>query len=242
MNMQQDGTKTGRSTCEMPRIADPDPHALDAARAIQKAVASDIVILFGSRARGDHRENSDTDIMVVGNSSREGAAHLAARRYERDHNHALNIEIHLFTKEEFDRFRHSGQHVVGQAISQGVFMSDQRLDHNASYEDDYPPHWPGTWEKLELAWRRHERFNREVDRNEYDQEITGYIAGQAVENAIKALLSADFCTVNYRHNLPVMWEPLQGAPRPPPGQGMSGNRGRPHGTHLRHEHAHRGGQ
>ena len=94
-----------------------------------------MVILFGSRARGDHRGDSDTDVMVVGDSSREGAAHLAARRYERDHDHALSIELHRFTEEEFGRFRHSGQHVVGQAISQGVFMGDDRLNCNASYED-----------------------------------------------------------------------------------------------------------
>ena len=29
---------------------------------------------------------------------------------------------------------------------------------------------------------------------------------QAVENAIKALLSSENCTVIYRHNLPLMWE------------------------------------
>ena len=234
MAIQQDRRTTARPTCEMPETADPEPEALEAAKAIQEAVAPDMVILFGSRARGDHRENSDTDIMVVGSSSREGAAHLAARRYERDHNHALNIEIHLFTKEEFDRFRHSGQHVVGQAISQGVFVSDEseRLSYNASYEENYPPHWPGTKEKLELAWRRHERFNREVDRNQYDQEITGYIAEQAVENAIKA---------------PVVLRPLhsqlspqpasdvgalQGTSRPPAGQGVARDRRGPLGPHL----------
>ena len=43
----------------------PDPHAMEVARVIQEAVNPDLTILYGSRAVGDHREDSDLDIMVV---------------------------------------------------------------------------------------------------------------------------------------------------------------------------------
>ena len=38
-----------------------DRHNLDIARAVQETVQPDVVILFGSRAAGDHREDSDVD-------------------------------------------------------------------------------------------------------------------------------------------------------------------------------------
>ena len=43
----------------------PDPHAMEVARVIQEAVNPDLTILYGSRAVGDHHEDSDLDIMVV---------------------------------------------------------------------------------------------------------------------------------------------------------------------------------
>lgn len=43
----------------------PDPHAVKIADATQKAVAPSIVILHGSRARGDHRADCDLDLPIV---------------------------------------------------------------------------------------------------------------------------------------------------------------------------------
>ena len=40
----------------------PDRHALNVARAVQEEVAPTMVILFGSRATGRHREHSDVDL------------------------------------------------------------------------------------------------------------------------------------------------------------------------------------
>ena len=48
-----------------PQQGNPDAVGLAAAKAAQDAVAPDTVILFGSRARGDHRPDSDVDLMVV---------------------------------------------------------------------------------------------------------------------------------------------------------------------------------
>ena len=43
----------------------PDPKALGLAHLVQEAVSPDTVILFGSRARGDHRPDSDMDLMLI---------------------------------------------------------------------------------------------------------------------------------------------------------------------------------
>ena len=43
----------------------PDGHALNIAHAVQRAVAPDTVLLFGSRATGKHRADSDVDILII---------------------------------------------------------------------------------------------------------------------------------------------------------------------------------
>ena len=48
-----------------PKALKPCATALAAAQAAQDAVAPDTVILFGSRARGDHCPDSDIDLLVI---------------------------------------------------------------------------------------------------------------------------------------------------------------------------------
>ena len=75
----------------------PDPHALRIARAVQSSVKPDIVILFGSRAAGDHREDSDIDILVVTDGanrlSAETKASEAARTSMRENPPRLELAI-----------------------------------------------------------------------------------------------------------------------------------------------------
>ena len=47
------------------------------AKAVQDAIAPDTVILFGSRARGDHRSDSDVDLMVMANGNALSAMAIA---------------------------------------------------------------------------------------------------------------------------------------------------------------------
>ena len=43
----------------------PDAIGMAVARPAQEAASPNTVILFGSRARGDHSENSDVDLLIV---------------------------------------------------------------------------------------------------------------------------------------------------------------------------------
>ena len=42
-----------------------DRRALDVARKIHSMAESEQTILFGSRARGDHRPDSDVDVLII---------------------------------------------------------------------------------------------------------------------------------------------------------------------------------
>lgn len=61
------------------------------------------VILFGSRARGDHREDSDYDIMVIGKFTDtdivERTADLRLELWDFD----INYDLLVLTQQEFDR-------------------------------------------------------------------------------------------------------------------------------------------
>ena len=77
------------------RKGTPDAIGLAVARAAQEAARPAVVILFGSRARGDWREDSDVDLLVITEEAdgrfARGIAYGAARDYCRHHDLSLDI-------------------------------------------------------------------------------------------------------------------------------------------------------
>ena len=73
----------------------PDPHAIKIAQAIQKAVAPSMVILHGSRARGDHRPDSDLDLLIVSvpEADQNASAGQAAEAYMRSNPPPLDLDV-----------------------------------------------------------------------------------------------------------------------------------------------------
>ncbi|MBN8448816.1 MAG: nucleotidyltransferase domain-containing protein [Candidatus Accumulibacter sp.] len=82
----------------------------------------DTVILFGSRARGDARPDSDVDLLIVEpepfspqRSRRQETArlYLALRRL------AMRKDLLLYGRDEFERLKGSAHPVVGRALWEG---------------------------------------------------------------------------------------------------------------------------
>lgn len=85
-------------------------------------VAPETIILFGSRARGDARPDSDVDLLVVETepfSPQRSRRKEAARLYMALRGLALSKDILLYSREEFERFKNSPNHVVGRAHREG---------------------------------------------------------------------------------------------------------------------------
>jgi len=82
-------------------------------------MAPDRVILFGSRARGEHRARSDYDILVVAKRFRGvpwvERAFLVVRLWDLP----LDLEAICLTPEEFRR-RSSELSIIGEAVRLGV--------------------------------------------------------------------------------------------------------------------------
>ena len=179
-------------TAPTPIPSGPDPVALAAAEAAQQAVSPDTVILFGSRARGDHRPNSDLDLLIVcgddvvfpvARATRAVKAHFELNPPR------LDADVIPIRKDKFDYCRRAKNHVAGQAMRDGIIMGGENIDPNPAY-DDYPDNWPDVKERLQAAYRHLGTFTREIEHRDGEQEMYGFHAQQAIENAIKAWLSA----------------------------------------------------
>lgn len=85
-------------------------------------VAPETIILFGSRARGDARSDSDVDLLVVETepfSPQRSRRKEAARLYMALRNLGVSKDILLYSREEFERWKDSLNHVVGRAHREG---------------------------------------------------------------------------------------------------------------------------
>jgi len=193
----------------------PDLTGLAAAQAAQEAARPAVVILFGSRARGDWQEHSDIDLLVIAegkeNARRAAAAAQAGiDEWELQNRSGLHVDIIPLTRQQFERCRRAKQHIPGQADTCGVVMSGTPLPPPSGYADEYPDHWPATLNRFKNArgWLR--IYNERVDGNHWHPDIIGMAAQQAVENALKGVLSCLNAATGYSHQLLDTWQKLQG--------------------------------
>ena len=75
---------------------------------------NDVVFIYGSRAKGCERADSDCDVFVVG---REGLRKIAARVGEVANRIGLEVNPYVVTPEEFKRRVASGDHFLGDVMS-----------------------------------------------------------------------------------------------------------------------------
>lgn len=92
---------------------------------IVREVDPETVILFGSHARGDARPDSDVDLMVVEQEP------FSAQRSRRAEYARLSValrdfpfakDILLYSRDEFDYWKDSPNHVVGRAQQEGKVL------------------------------------------------------------------------------------------------------------------------
>jgi len=89
---------------------------------IVREVAPEAIILFGSRARGDAQPDSDVDLLVVETepfSPRRSRRKEVARLYMALRELAISKDILLYSRDEYDHWKHSLNHVAGRAHREG---------------------------------------------------------------------------------------------------------------------------
>lgn len=86
---------------------------------LEERLKPERVILFGSRARGDHRKTSDFDLLVVSKKFRGVLWVKRAPMVIRLWDIPLDIEPICLTPEEFRRRSHEPS-IVGEAVKSGL--------------------------------------------------------------------------------------------------------------------------
>lgn len=88
----------------------------------------DTVILFGSRARGNARADSDVDLLIV---EREPFTPQRSRRQETARLYlalrklAIPKDLLLYSRDEFERLKDSAHHIVGRAQREGKILHER---------------------------------------------------------------------------------------------------------------------
>ena len=125
-------TQTGQAR---PSGGAPDPVGLAAAREMQERLRPAEVILLGSRAAGDHRPDSDVDLMAVcpGEHAVREADRMLRQLLEGKYE-APVVNVVTITEDEFRRTAPLGQSYAGQAARHGVTPDGKSLDYRPERE------------------------------------------------------------------------------------------------------------
>ena len=179
--------------------AQPDPQAVAVANLLQKATGADCVVLFGSRARSDWTTDSDLDVMVLNDSMPDQATILetqatAAQIADYTFGRTVTVDVLFMTHHDFAQMSElTINHVAARARKEGIPMPRNPEDYSSMFNDDYEQN-----EQLE----HQERERRIADSNVhyrnmhglldlgFEDKDTAFLAQQAVENAMKGLISA----------------------------------------------------
>ena len=98
-------------------------------RAIVDEVDPEQVILFGSRARGDERKNSDVDLIVVEAEpfGPERSRHKElVRIYHALAGFRIPADVLVYSHDDVDYWRDSLNHVLARALREGKVLYERR--------------------------------------------------------------------------------------------------------------------
>lgn len=187
-----------------------DAKALQVAQLVRQRERPALVILFGSRARGDHDETrSDIDIMLVqavapGEADREAATTAAVTASKKTYGREVPVQLVWRTLDEFRHNRRYVNSLETRAVRDGVIMpKDPGRQGSSPYEDEqteYEYDWTAYDERLRYANAHLYSFTLLAENNAADLVI-GQQAQNALEHALKALLEAHDAPYRNTHDI-----------------------------------------
>lgn len=176
----------------------PDPKAVAVARSVLEKEGPDFAILFGSRARGDWREGSDIDLMLVtpeepSGETRQAASEAASITAAREYGQETPVQIVWRTLEQYRHNRRYWNSLETEALRDGVVMPRNNEEYNASnYEDEkteYQHDWSAYNERLRHAEIHLAGFAK-MEQTGYTDIEMGQKAQNLMEHSMKALIRA----------------------------------------------------
>lgn len=188
---------------EHPTHRPPDPKACAVARAVGEVVHPDQVILFGSRARGDFTPDSDIDLLIITDSGpvdqqtyqRTSAA--AHRKVEELYGGSIDVDLVRMSEGVFHYGRRARNHVAGQAVRDGFDANGDKV----TYDNPEPTNLPDIRQRIANAERYLSDLEILIENPRSSQELIGFTAQQALENALKGWISALDADYRNTHDL-----------------------------------------
>ena len=170
-----------------------DPKARAVAKAVYDALRPRSVILFGSRARGDFRRDSDVDLLIITDADRMGKDEYMLARDAANAKSAevygarspFGVDVLNMSAETFRHCRRAKNHVAGQAARDGVDMNGEPVPP----DDQEPDNMPDIRQRVANTRRNLDDLRINVE-NAASQEIIGFLAQQTLENVLKGWISA----------------------------------------------------
>ena len=95
---------------------------------IVRAVDPERIILFGSRARGEARPDSDVDILIVDSRSFDetiNQATLLGNLWNLLRHFRLAVDLLLFSPEEVQKWKDSRYHIIGTVLREGRVLYER---------------------------------------------------------------------------------------------------------------------
>ncbi len=108
----------------MYHVAVDDAVLAEIVRCLVEAIDPDRIILFGSRARGDHRPDSDVDLMVV-KTSNEPPGRRDVRAYRALSNLPIPKDLIWYTPQEVEEWASVRNHVISRALREGKVLYEK---------------------------------------------------------------------------------------------------------------------
>ncbi len=187
-----------------------DPRALAVGQAVLRETGAKDVILFGSRARGDYRDDSDIDLLLIhsgslccdpeSNEARDEFRRSAKAKAKNVYGMPVDVQLAWFTLEEFNRMRCSFNHVTAMASEEGINMNGGPASEQYPDKGDYSSEWSVTLDRCYHARIHLQGLIGGVQLGHADLFL-GQQAQQTLEHAIKALISASGRRYRHIHDL-----------------------------------------
>ena len=161
--------------------------------AIGRALVARCVILFGSRARGDHRPDSDVDLAVIapqdkldaqqrhdlGERAHSTAAEVANGRFRR-------IDVIIWTESEFRTQKRSINHVAGRTWREGKILYGT---HETQPGEEVVSELDNANELMRMCRKQTLGIDNMLDETIFSEELFGFHAQRGTELALKAWVS-----------------------------------------------------
>jgi len=163
------------------------------ADAVGSALQARCVILYGSRARGDHRHDSDVDLAIVADEV-ELTAQKRADLRERARAIGLSvavapvrhIDVIVWTEAEYRTKKRSINHVAGRAWREGLVLYGA---HETLPGEEIVSELDNARELMRMCEKQLRGINNMHDETLFPEELFGFHAQRGAELALKAWIT-----------------------------------------------------